>query len=342
MRKKFSAALGLTMGIDSERKISAILRTLAAAESPLGSSTIAEEIQALGIDLRDRMVRYYLEMMDRAGLTENLGRGGRRITEKGRKELESAVAIDKVGFVSARVDELAYRMSFDLSRLKGTVILNVSRIPAARFRNAQRLIADVLQAGLGMGQFVAVRQGGEELCGQRVPAGQVAVGTVCSVTLNGVLREAGVPVISRFGGLLELREGTPLRFAQIIYYEGTTLDPVEVFIKGKMTRVREAAETGAGLIGASFREVPGAALPAVESVVEKLSRAGLSGVLLIGRPGRPLLDIPVSQGRVGLIVAASLNPLGAIEEAGIETENHAMAALHEFDDLTPVSNLGNI
>jgi len=330
------------MGIDSERKMSAILRILADADRPLGSSKIAEEIQALGIDLRERMVRYYLELMDKSGLTENLGRAGRRITEQGKKELDSAVAIDKVGFVSARVDELAYRMSFDLSRLKGTVILNVSRIPASKWRAAQGIVARVLQAGLGMGQFVVVRHEGKELSGQQVPPGQVAVGTICSVTVNGVLREAGVPVISRFGGLLEVREGEPLRFAQIIYYEGTTLDPLEIFIKSKMTRVREAAQTGAGLIGASFREVPASALPAVEQVVQKLKTAGLNGVLLIGRPGRPLLDIPVSHGRAGLVVAAGLNPLGAIEEAGIETQNHAMSSLHEFSDLIPVGELASL
>lgn len=332
----------MDMDIDSQRKVSAILRILAGADGPLGGTRIAEELQSLGFDLKERMVRYYLTEMDRGGLTENLGRAGRRITDRGMEELNTAVVIDKVGFVSAKVDELAYRMSFDLARGAGSVILNVSRIPAGRFPQAQEVIHTVLHAGLGMGQFVAIAKGGEQLGGQRVPPGQIAVGTVCSVTLNGVLRTAGVPTVSRFGGLLEMRDGKPLRFTQIIYYDGTTLDPVEIFIKGKMTRVLDAAKTGAGTIGASFREVPGAAVPAVEQVVQKLVRIGLGGVLMVGRPGRTLLDIPVSQGRAGLVVAAGLNPLGAIEEAGIETENHAMATLHDFDRLIPSRNLCEI
>jgi len=327
------------MDIDRQRKISAILKILSEGGRPMGSAKIAEELQMLGVDLKQRMVRYYLTLMDSRGLTENLGRAGHRITERGELELETAVAIDKVGFVSARVDELAYKMSFDINRATGTVILNVSRIKESDFPKAQELINKVLDANLGMGKFVAVGKEGDRLGGHPVPPGEIAIGTVCSVTLNGVLRAAGVPTTSRFGGLLELRDGQPLRFTQIIHYEGTTIDPLEIFIKGKMTRVREAAETGAGTIGASFREVPAAALPAVKHVIEKMERVGLGGVQVVGRPGRPLLDIPVSQGRAGLVVAGGLNPFGAVEEAGMETENHAMATLHEFGDLIPAAEL---
>jgi len=328
------------MDIDSQRKVSAILKILADNGGPTGSTKIAEELQMLGIDLKERMVRYYLGEMDKEGLTRNLGRAGRQITELGRQELATAVAIDKVGFVSARVDELAYRMSFDLNQGTGTVILNVSRMPAAKFDEARRLITSVLNAGLGMGRFVAMARQGEVLGGLRVPKGMIAIGTVCSVTLNGVLRQAGIPITSRFGGLLELRDGKPLRFTQIIHYDGTTLDPVEIFIKGKVTDVRGAADHGAGTVGAGFREVPAAALPAVEQVAERLRRVGLGGTMLVGRPGRPLLDIPVFHGRAGLLVPAGLNPLGAVEEAGIETENHAMNTLHPFDELIPIEDLG--
>lgn len=329
------------MDIDARRKVSAILKVLAEAGHPLGSTHIAQELQTLGIDLKQRMVRYYLQQMDERSLTENLGRSGRRITEQGLSELETAVAIDKVGFVSARVDDLAYQMSFDPALRTGSVILNVSTIPTPRFAQAGRIINLVLDAGLGMGKFVAVGRPGEELAGAAVRPGRIAIGTLCSVTLNGVLRQAGIPTSSRFGGLLELQDGVPLRFTQIINYDGTTLDPVEIFIKGKMTRVAQAAKTGAGTIGASFREIPAAALPAAQGVIDGLARRGLAGVLCVGGAGRPLLDIPVQQGRAGLIVAAGLNPLAAIEEAGIETVSHAMAALHEFADLIPASELGD-
>ena len=72
--------------------------------------------------------------------------------------------------------------------------------------------------------------------------------------------------------------------------------------------------------------------------IRKLDDLGLNGVLTVGLPGTPLLDIPVSQGRAGLIVAAGLNPIAAVEEQGIPTENHAMETLCRFEELTPIGD----
>jgi repressor of nif and glnA expression len=216
------------------------------------------------------------------------------------------------------------------------VILNVSSFASRDFKKAKKIVHGAIAAGLGMGRFIAEADGGEKVAGLTVPAGRSALGTVCSVTLNGALCSHGIPVTSRFGGLLELEDGRPRRFTQLIQYDGTTIDPIEIFIKGGMTRVGEAARTGTGTIGASFREIPAVALPKATELMDRLARLGLGGVLEVGIPGKPLLDVPVSQGRVGLVVAAGLNAVAAVEEAGIETENHAMAVLHEFGKLSPV------
>jgi repressor of nif and glnA expression len=322
------------MDIDAQRKTAAILGVLSEAGRPLGSTRIARELRLRGIDLKQRMVRYYLEDMDARGFTENLGRPGRRLTDRGRRELESAVAVDRLGFVSARVDELACSQTFDLDQRAGTVILNISSVSSRDFGKARTIVRSVIAAGLGMGRCTGEAGAGGELAGVTVPKGRAAIGTICSVTLNGVLCAQGIPVSSRFGGLLELRGGRPHRFVQIIHYDGTTIDPMEIFIKGKMTRVGEAARTGTGTIGASFREIPAVALPRTLELIGILKRLGLGGVLEVGVPGNPLLDVPVSHGRVGLIVAPGLNAIAAVEEAGIPTENHAMAALCEFDRLT--------
>ena len=324
------------MDIYAQRKTATILRILADAGHPLGSTRIARELRLRGIDLKQRMVRYYLEEMDEHGFTENLGRPGRKLTKRGRRELESAVAVDRVGFVSSRVDELACSLTFDLEHQAGSVILNVSSFASRDFKKAKKIVHGVIAAGLGMGRFIAEADGGEKVGGLTVPAGRSALGTVCSVTLNGALCAHGIPVTSRFGGLLELEDGRPHRFTQLIQYDGTTIDPIESFIKGGMTRVGEAARTGSGTIGASFREIPAVALARATELIDRLAGLGLGGVLELGIPGRPLLDVPVAQGRVGLVVAAGLNAVAAVEEAGIETENHAMAVLHEFGKLSPV------
>ena len=100
-----------------------------------------------------------------------------------------------------------------------------------------------------------------------------------------------------------------------------------------MTSVRQAVRTGTGSIGASFREISIAALPAAKSIIEKLEKIGLGEVLMIGKPNQPLLDVPVSTGHVGLIVAGGLNPIAAIEEQGIPTSNNALHSLCQFEQL---------
>lgn len=327
------------MSLDSQRKIAAILRILGEAGRPLGSTKIARDLRAAGFDLRQRMVRNYLEATDRAGLTVNLGRRGREITPRGQEELASAVVIDKVGFIDARADELAYRMSLNVSRASGTVIVNLSTVPAARLAEARAIVAEVIRAGLGMGSYGAEAPAGGDLSGWRVPEGQAALATVCSITLNGVLYAAGVPVSSRFGGLLEMRRREPVRFTHIIHYGGTTLDPLEIFIKARMTSVLEAARTGSGILGASFREVPASSLADTQRIVQQLARAGLVGLVIVGDPNRPLLDIPVGHGRAGLVVAAGLNALAAVQEAGIPTENQALARLCDFSRLKPLAEM---
>ncbi len=321
------------MDFQTERKIAAILQILHESQQPLGATKIAGKLPLFGINWSQRTVRHYLAEMDRRGLTINLGRRGRQLTSQGEQELRRGLVIDKVGFVAAKVDALAYRMTFSLRRGEGDIILNLSTVASRDLPGAVELMLAAYEAGLSMGQNVVIRREGEMLGDFRVPEGRTAIGTVCSVMINGVFLAHGIATVSRFGGLLELQDGKPRRFTEIIHYEGTTLDPLEVFIKGRMTSVGEAARTGNGVIGASFREVPAAATEEVERIARRLDRLGLGGIILLGRPNQPLLGIPVLQGRTGLIVVGGLNPLGAVEEQGIETENMAMGTLFPFEHL---------
>jgi hypothetical protein len=319
----------------SERKIVSILNILKDIRKPLGGTRIALKLKEMGYDLSQRTVRYYLKKMDHAGLTQNLGKKGRTITSKGEEEVKSAFIIDKVGFIASKIDALTYEMDFSLRKQKGNIVLNLSTLSRKDFNKAVPFIRPVFQAGLGMGKYLLVGKEGMKIGNQQITNANIAIGTVCSVTVNGVFLKEGIHITSRFGGILELFKGQPLRFTEIIHYDGTSLDPLEIFIKGKMTSVHQAALTGYGKIGASFREFPSIALPQVEKVRKKLDHVGLGGILLIGKPGRPLLDIPVSQGMAGMIVAGGLNPLAAVEECGVPTVNIAMNTLFDFDQLVP-------
>jgi len=328
--------------LDHKRKIVAILSVLANAGRPMGSITISQRLAQKGIDLRERMIRYYLELTDKQGLTENLHRRGRIITDKGLKELDIAVVIDKVGFINSRIDELAYQMNFNETDMSGTVILNMSTVETDDPEQIIKLTTDIMAVNLGMGSFLQITQAGQTVQGspEKVPKNNIIIGTICSITINGILLRHGIHMTTRFGGLLDLSEGRPFRFSQIINYDGTTIDPLEIFIKGKMTSVIQAARTGTGSIGASFREISIAALPDTTAIIKRLEKIGLGGVLMIGRPNQPLLDIPVSTGCIGLIVAGGLNPIAAIEETGLATVSHSLHNLGNFDQLTHIESIG--
>jgi hypothetical protein len=328
--------------MNSKLKV-AILRILRDAGRPVGSSTIAREIQAHGFNLSDRTVRLDLKEMERGGLVAQAKRGrdgGRTITPLGIEEIKDALVIDRVGFTAAKVDTLAWQISFNLASGSGLIVLNVSTVDESHIAAAVNEMVPVFEAGLGMGEYVALAGPGEPLGNFRVPRGRVGIGTVCSVTLNGVLLSARIPTVSRFGGVLEVQEGQPVRFTEVIYYDGTSLDPLEIFIKGGLTSVRQATRTGLGRIGASFREVPTAAVREVEKIHRKLERVGLGGILMLGRPNQPLLDFPVHEGRTGIVVKGGLNPAAAIEEAGIPTANFALCTLFEFQKLIHYRELG--
>jgi len=328
--------------ITAKRKIVSILKILSDAGSPLGGTRIAQGLQGFGFDLSQRMVRNYLQKMDQEGLTQSFGKRGRRITPRGEEELKSAFVIEKVGFVASKIDNLTYQMDFSLRKKRGKIILNISTIDIRDIDEAIHQVQLTFRAGLGMGRFVVLGFPGSKVGNGIIGGGKVAISTVCSVTINGILLNEGIHTTSCFGGLLELVEGSPFRFTEIINYDGSSIDPLEIFIKGGMTSVRQAVLTGNGKIGASFREVPSIALSKVEKIRKKLNGIGLGGILMIGKPGRPLLDIPVSEGRVGMIVAGGLNPVAAVEEAGIATENVAMGTLFGFEQLVPFWELNNV
>ncbi len=320
----------VNLDIKTRRRTVAILRLVAQAESGLGSERIAQALAMAGISISERAVRNYLVQTDALGWTVNRGRRGRQLTEKGRAELDRALVVDKVGFIAAKVDTLSYEMDFDVETCLGQIILNISTVAAKDLRAAVRVMAKVYDARLGMGNLMAVAAAGEQIGNFQVPAGRVGVGTVCSVSLNGILLRANITTTSRFGGLLEVNHKKPARFTEIINYDGSSLDPLEIFIRSGMTSMLQAARHGNGVLGASFREVPAVALPEVRRLIKKTELLGLGGVIALGSPDQPLLDIPVTIGRAGMIVRGGLNPIAAVVESGIEVTSAAMSAMCKF------------
>jgi len=321
------------------RKSLAILRVLENSSEATGAGAIAAALQAYGVDLTERAVRYHLEHLDVQGYTEPLGRAGRRITEKGRREVAQAQVADKVGLVFARLEALAYLMSFDLATGSGSLVLNVSHVPINSARRALSTMRASLASRFCTSRRIAVVPPGERLGDHVVPERMLGIGTVCSVTINGILYTHGIPVHSVFGGLLAVESYEPTRFTDLVQYGATSLDPLQIFIKSGETSVAHAVSRGSGIVGAGFREFPSVARDHVIELVDRAARAGLHGVLAIGGPSQPLCEAQVGLGRCGMVVCAGLNAIAAIEEARIATISRAMATVCDFSQLTDIDDV---
>jgi len=323
----------------TERNRLAILTALDKSLGLVSSAQLVRVLGSMGLELSERTVRLYLSRLETEGLIERHGKRGRMITDKGRAELRAAQTVQRVGYLSARIDQMTYSMSFDLATRTGKVVVNTSLVNPRQLAENLEKVCAVFAKGYAMGNRLAVLGPGEQVGALRVPKDKLAFCTVCSITINGVLLKHGIPTISRFGGLLELRNGRPLRFVEMIEYDGTTIDPLEVFIRSGMTDYVGAISNGAGLIGAGYREMPEDARELVLELGERLAAVGLGALMEVGLPGQPVLGITPSPGRFGAVVVGGLNPIAILEEMGYRVFSRALSGLLEYCRLIPAEEL---
>jgi HTH-type transcriptional regulator, global nitrogen regulator NrpRI len=311
----------------------AILKVLdTQSEKICGSRNISKLLKMHGIDLTERTVRYHLRILDERGFTKVYGKEGRLITQKGKEELAQASVSDKVGFVISKIETLSYLTNLDLETQQGDIILNISFFPEERLKEAFKIMKPVFSSPYVMSDRVVLKKSGESIGDLTIPQGQIGFGTVCSVTVNGMFMKAGIPITSKFGGVLQVND-EPVRFTALISYEGSSLDPLEIFIKSRMTDIVGALRNKNGKILASFREIPVVSVERAMQLKEKLQEKGIGGILLVGNPNQPLLEMPVSMDRTGMVIVGGLNPIAALEEAGIPNVSKAMSTLYRFSDL---------
>lgn len=325
---------------DIERKFLLILRILQKSDEPQGARVIARRMSEHNVQLSERTVRYHLKIMDERGLTKLVGRrDGRIITERGQSEISDARVQDKIGLSISRIDILSFRTTFDIKKRRGLAPVNISFFPQDQFARALCVMKPVFQKKLAVSSRVAVAQAGEILGDVVVPEGKIGFATICSIVINGVLLKHGIPIDSKFGGILQIKKGEILRFVELIHYAGSSLDPSEIFIRGKMTSVQNVVREGEGKILANFREIPALSRSLVDRVLDDFAAAGINGVLSIGNIGDPVCQTHVDMNKIGMILIGGLNPVAAAHEENIEVDNKAMSTVMEFEKLQDIETL---
>jgi repressor of nif and glnA expression len=325
---------------DVERKTLAILGVLNASKEPLGGRAIADRLVLQGINLCERTVRYHLKLMDERGLTRFEGRrDGRSITPKGIEEIESALIGDRMGSISSKIKALSYQSKLDPKYGSGQVPVNTSIIDAVDLNTAVDAMQIGFDAGLCVSDRVAVAYGGECLGMGIIPIGRVGLATVSSITLIGALLKEGIPLDPRFGGILEIKNGQPVRFVELIEYSGCSLNPIEIFAISKLTSVKLASSTGNGKILAHFHEIPALCRDAAESVIENAKNIGIDGLISLGQLNASVCEVPVEPNKVGMVLQSGLNPVAAAIEAGIDMTPHAMNGVIDTSQLVSYRQL---
>ncbi len=292
---------------ETDRKMMEILRILADREEVLGAKTIAEELKKKGYDLGERAVRYHMRILDEKGFTERIGYAGRQITNKGLKELEKGLIYDQVDFIFSKFEDMIHQTTLNPSDGTGKVIVNTSSF---KFENdIVDLLKSVFEKGVAVSNYVKFHDSpleGEE----------VKLDTVCGTTIDGMLLGKGIPVIPKYGGIVEVKNYVPRSFTELISYKKTSMTPLEAFTDKNMTSVLQVIENGNGTIPANFRLIPKSARKNAVELFKNLQKIGIMGLLKMGKEGESVLGIPVDDNMVGIAITGGIAPLCAAKEAG--------------------------
>jgi len=137
--------------------------------------------------------------------------------------------------------------------------------------------------------------------------------------------------------VVEIRDGAPIEFTDLIAYSGSSLDPMKVFMARRMTRIWDAVDTGRGRVLANVREIPIAAQSQGIELLDNAKSAEIGGLFGISGPGQPILGCPVGSGKVGLAFFAGVNATVAVEELGMEIKNLPISALMDCSTMNELS-----
>jgi repressor of nif and glnA expression len=288
----------------------------------MGAKRLSELMADRGFVLSDRAVQYYLSYLDTMGFTEKVGNQGRILTPAGMSETDNALVDDRIGFVISKLERLAYRSTFDPATGTGDVAYNLSMVPEESFEKAKTVFDSVAKSGCGFFNSYKVIERDP-----RIPSGYIGFITICSISMDGVFQRKGIPVKMAFGGRLEIENGVPRQFKDLIGYRGTTIDPLELFISSGLTSISGYTQSRTGIALANVREVPASAKKQVEETIRLMNTCGFVFPVIMGSQ---VFNLPPNPYRLSIVAFSGLNYIGNCVENGIEIKTEIGAGNIQF------------
>jgi repressor of nif and glnA expression len=232
-----------------------------------------------------------------------------------------------------------YEVSFDPLGRKGKIVANISIINENDLPDVLGFFRKAMHSGLSVSPYIKIIHPDDKTVPVSIDKGKIGLATACSITIDGVLLKAGIPVKPKFGGVVEIHDGVPLRFTDILTYESTTIDPLDVLMSQELTSVTEMVNTGSGKILANLREAPMAARDRIEQVLDALVGAGFSCILEVGEPNSDILGVQVGKDKLGIAVIGGTNPMALVQEHDINIDTQEMSILIEFGEMVHIDEL---
>jgi repressor of nif and glnA expression len=246
---------------------------------------------------------------------------------------------EPITFMVSHMEDLMYRVTFNPSTYTGKLVTNISLIDSEHINDVLPIFRDVMLSGLTVSPLVKLLSPGESIEDLTIPPSMHGIATVCSITVDGVLLKHGVPIKPRFGGLVEIRDGVPLRFTDLVMYDSTTLDPLEILMSQSLTSVSDMLTSGSGKILANLREITMNAREAVEEVLDELVSAGFGGILEVGEPNSDILGVSLERDHFGVVVVGGTNAEAVVQEQGFKMDTHAMSTLIDVNEMVHIDQL---
>jgi len=321
---------------ESARKEIEILRVLSEFDKPVGSTFLRQELRKRGFLLSERTIRYHLQLLEVKGFVLGHERSGRTITSQGLEELSRALASHRLGFVITRFLSMAYSATYDPTVDSGMIVANVSIMDKAFQDKMLETVKALREMNLLPAPYIKVLDENEEYRDISVPEGKIALLTVCDLTIDGILIHSGIPLLFKYGGLVQMVNRRPIRFVEIISYEGTTIPPLEVFVRSNQTSITRVLKTGSGMLPVALREIPTEARERTVKVLTNLKNRGWGSILVLGEPNEPILGVPVGMDRFGLCMVGGLVPGAAMMEEGAKVDTFAPHCIIPVEEMTPI------
>ena len=321
-----------------ERNIFEILSILDRKNRVLTSNEITKELHQVGIQISRRRVIQYLDSLDYQGFTENLGIKGRQITENGREELKKTYIHARTDFILDKIIRIITETTFDVDRQKGDVVVNLSFIQEEKEQKVLSILEEICSRSNLASPFIRIAYAGEKLCNLEIPKGQIGLVTISSVTIEEILLNNRIYVKPLYGGLIEFVDQKPVRFTELLSYEGSSIDPLDLFISRRMGTVYNAIMNNYGEVPGDYREISYVARTRAIELLKRMVNL-LGGLVVVGRTGVDMFGLRANEGYTGIVGFGGELLLSALEECDIQTRTRTVDTVIDFKELKPISEV---